>query len=425
MFRHYLTTALRGFARHKLYSFINILGLAVALTCAILILLFVRDQLSYDAWIPGTKNLYRLEVTFHIPGQAPLALALCPFPVVTEVGKQIPQVKAVTHVLPEKMTIAAGDRRFAETVTVVDPDFFQLIRLPLLEGSATRVLAQPDSIVLSEREAHKYFGDADPVGETLRVSGVWNKCQPNDASCYSQSHLLTVTGVLRDLPHDTQLVADFVIPNTSQADLFSQMSKATAWTNASSNFGYIELAPGADPKKVIRSVEALVDRSVSEQKFGISGPASRVMEFHLTPFRDVHLNDSELGGMTPSGSRAIVYGFAMVGLLIVLVAAFNFMNLATARAILRAREIAVRKLTGAKRRQLMMQFLGEAVLTAVISPVAYVYLRHWLEGYVYRIPPQPALFPGRRRHGAPDRRGDGIYQHADASSHESRACASL
>ena len=365
--RHYLTMTLRGFARHKLYSCINVIGLGVALMCAILILLFVRDQLSYDAWIPGTENLYRLEVTFHIPGQAPLALALCPFPVVTEAGKQIPQIKAVTHVLPEKMTIAAGDRRFPETVTVVDPDFFQLIKLPLLEGSAQRVLAQPESIVLSVHEAHKYFGNIDPVGKTLRVSGVWNKCQANDAGCYSQSHLLTVTGVLRDLPHDTQLVADFVIPNTSQADLFSQMGKETAWTNASSDFGYAELASGAAPRVVRQSVEALVDRSVKQGQFGIDEPASRVMQFHLTPFRDVHLRDGVLGGMTPSGSPAIVFGFAMVGILIVLVAAFNFMNLATARATLRAREIAVRKLSGARRRQLIVQFLGEAVLTALLS----------------------------------------------------------
>ena len=365
--RHYLTMTLRSFARHKLYSFINVIGLAVALTCAILILLFVRDQLSYDAWIPGTKNLYRLEVTFHIPGQAPLALALCPFPVLTEAGKQIPQIRAVTHVLPEKMTVAAGDRRFPETVTLVDPDFFRLIRLPLLEGSAERALAQPESIVLSEHEAHKYFGNIDPVGKTLRVSGVWNKCQPKDVACYSQSHVLTVTGVLRDLPHDTQLLADFVIPNTSQADLFSQMSKDTTWTNASSDFGYVELAPGADPRVVRQGVEALVDRSIKQQQFGIDWPASRVMQFHLTPFGDVHLEDGVLGGMTSSGSRAIVFGFATVGILIVLVAAFNFMNLATARATLRAREIAVRKLTGARRRQLIVQFLGEAVLTALIS----------------------------------------------------------
>ena len=169
MFQHYLRMALRGFVRHKLYSFINVLGLTVALTCAILILLFVRDQLSYDDWIPGTSNLYRLEVTFRAPGQPPLALALCPFPVLTAVGKQIPQVTAVTHAVLEKMTVSAGDRSFAERVTVVDPDFFRVIELPLVEGSAARVLAQPESIVLSQHAARKYFGNVDPVGKTVRV----------------------------------------------------------------------------------------------------------------------------------------------------------------------------------------------------------------------------------------------------------------
>ncbi|MHB8815724.1 MAG: ABC transporter permease [Steroidobacteraceae bacterium] len=369
MFRHYISMAARGFVRHKLYSFITIAGLAVGLGAAILILLFVRNQLSYDDWIPHTSNLYRLEVTFHSPGQPPLALALCPFPVLTAVGQQIAQVSAVTHVVLEKMTASAGERRFPEKVTVVDPDFFTVIRLPLLEGRAARVLAQPESVVLSQHEARKYFGDVDPVGKTLRVSGVWDKCRPNDVACYSQSHALTVTGVLRDLPHNTQLVADFVLPNTSQADLMSQMDKESNWTGAFGDYAYVELAPGARPRTVIKSVAALIDRSVDTRRFSLNAPASQFMQFDLTPFRDVHLTDGKLGGMTPPGSRAMVLGFAMVALLIVLIACFNFMNLATARATLRAREIALRKLAGAGRRQLMAQFLGEAVLTALISLV--------------------------------------------------------
>ncbi|HEX5461117.1 MAG TPA: ABC transporter permease [Steroidobacteraceae bacterium] len=367
MLEHYLRMALRGFVRHKLYSFINILGLTVALTCAILILLFVRDQLSYDDWIPGTSSLYRLEVTFHAPGQPPLALALCPFPVLTAVGKQIPQVTAVTHVVLEKMTVSAGDRSFAERVTVVDPDFFRVIRLPLLEGSAARVLAQPESIVLSQHAAQKYFGGVDPIGKTVRVSGVWDKCQPNDLACYRQSHVLTVTGVLHDLPGNTQLVADFVMPNTSQADLMSPVYKEGGWTNANGVSGYVALAPGADRSAVLRSVAALIDRSVDRKRFGLPVQASRFEQFDLTPFRNVHLTDGKLGDMTPPGNRGVVFGFALVAALIVVIASFNFMNLATARATLRAREIALRKLTGAGRRQLVAQFLGEAMLTAAVS----------------------------------------------------------
>src|SRR5215469_16146078 len=104
MFRHYMLMAARGFVRHKLYSFINVVGLSVALACAILILLFVRDQLSYDAWIPGTQNLYRLDLTYHLQDSPPLYLPTSPFPVLTAMGEKIPQVKAVVHVVPENMT---------------------------------------------------------------------------------------------------------------------------------------------------------------------------------------------------------------------------------------------------------------------------------------------------------------------------------
>lgn len=370
MLEHYFRMALRGFARHKLYSVINIVGLGVALTCAILIVLFVKDQLSYDSWIPGTRNLYRLEVTFHIPGQAPFALSACPFPVLTAAGREIPQVKAVVHVVAEDMTVSAGERQFPETVTVADPNFFRVIKLPLLEGDPSRVLAQPESIVLSQHEAHKYFGDADPVGKTLRVSGVRDKCQQTDSACYSEAHLLTVTGVLRNLPHETQLVADFVIPNTSRADELAQMDKDDGWLDANGDYAYVDLAPGARPRAVVRSVEALVDRSVDRRQFGLDRPASQVMQFDLTPFRAVHLTGGKLGGMTPTASRAMVIGLALVAVLIVLVASFNFMNLATARATLRAREVALRKLTGARRRQLAAQFLGEAVLTTLVALAA-------------------------------------------------------
>src|SRR6185437_8485702 len=144
MLQHYLMMAARGFVRHKLYSFINVAGLAVALACAILILLFVRDQLSYDAWIPGTQNLYRLAVTLHLPGSPSVSAATIPFPVLTAMGEKIPQVAAVVHVVPEKMTVMAGDRQGYETVTVVDPNFFQVLRLPLARGNPQTFWRSPN-----------------------------------------------------------------------------------------------------------------------------------------------------------------------------------------------------------------------------------------------------------------------------------------
>ena len=369
MFRHYLLMAVRGFVRHKLYSFINVVGLSVALACAILILLFVRDQLSYDAWIPGTQNLYRLALTYHLPGNPPLHGTICPFPVLTAVGDKIPQVKAVVHVVPEDMTVMAGNLKGHETVTVVDSNFFKVLRIPLLRGDPLLALSQPESIVLSASMAHKYFGDADPIGKIVRVSGkLIDFCAPHDASCYGVTHPLTVTGVVRDLPHETQLVADFLIPNGSQADEITPAEKVGFWDAPLGAYGYVELAPGANPSRVLAALDPILDASVDLKDLGMHVRGSVAQRYSLIPFRDVHLDsDKYQGGMTPGGSRATVYGFAVIALLVVLVACSNFMNLATARATLRAREIAVRKVAGATRAQLGLQILAEAVVTALVS----------------------------------------------------------
>ncbi|HEY7887188.1 MAG TPA: ABC transporter permease [Steroidobacteraceae bacterium] len=368
MFRHYLLMAARGFVRHKLYSFINVVGLSVALACAILILLFVRDQLSYDAWIPGTENLYRLALTYRLPGNPPLHGTAAPFPVVTAMGEKIPQVKAVLHVVPEYMTVMAGNLKGHETVTFVDANFFRVLPIRLLRGDPGLALSQPESVVLSESMARKYFGDADPIGKILRVSGkLIDFCTPHDASCYGVSHPLTVSGVMRDLPHETQLSADFIVPNRSRADEVTPLEKNTFWSAPLDDHGYVELAPGASPSRVLAALDPILDASVDLKDLGMHVRGSVAQKYSLIPFRDVHLDNDRYGGMTPGGNRTTVYGFAVIALLVVLVACSNFMNLATARATLRAREIAIRKVAGATHTQLALQILTEAVVTTLVS----------------------------------------------------------
>ena len=142
MFHNYLVTALRNFSRHKLYSFINIAGLMIGLTCAIFIILFVRDELSYDRWIPGTENLYRVEVTFRAPGQPPFVWSVVPFPVPDTMLAQLPEVKAAAHLQHYDMTVTRDDRQFLEHVNVVSPNFFQIIKLPLAAGDRSALFAR-------------------------------------------------------------------------------------------------------------------------------------------------------------------------------------------------------------------------------------------------------------------------------------------
>ena len=170
----------------------------------------------------------------------------------------------------------------------------------------------------------------------------------------------------RDLPHNTQLAGDVFIPNTSAADPMSPGRKQDWLSN--SGYGYVELAPGADPKLVTQKFVGVIDRSVDLVKLaGIHMRADQIMTPHLTLFQDAHLTSDNNGGMTPGGSWTMVYGFAAIAVLILLVACFNFTNLATARAMVRAREISLRKVVGARRGQLVIQFLGESVLIALIS----------------------------------------------------------
>jgi putative ABC transport system permease protein len=364
MFRNYLVTALRNIARHRLYSLINIAGLAVGLACAAFIILFIRDEISYDKWIPGSENLYRIEHTFVVPGQAPMPAANSPYPVAVAMQQQIPEVTGVTHLTGQRLTVMIGNRLFLDQFHVVDPNFFQLIKLPLVEGSAGAVFAQADSVVLSQARARKYFGDAEPLGKTIILSE--NRCDDLGENCQVKQYALKVTGVMRDVPHNSHLLTDALFPTTSNADPFPQKEK-TAWFD-SSGYSYARLAPGTNPNAVEAKLKSIVDRSADPRLLSaLHVSASQIQHIHLTPFRDLHLTTDRYGAMKPPGSWATIYGFAVIGVLIQLVACFNFTNLATARATMRAREVSLRKVMGATRRQLVTQFLGESLLMSLFA----------------------------------------------------------
>ncbi len=367
MFRNYLVTALRNIVRHKLYSVINIAGLAVGLACVVFVLLFIRDELSYDKWIPDTQNLYRIEVALYTLGHDPLNLAVVPFPMPAAMRDNIPEVTGMTRYNRNTMTLMVGDRQFLEHVTSVDPDFFQMIKLPLIRGDPSRVFHDPQSLVLSESAARKYFGTTDVIGKVITTTA---NCEVTDTACLGRTVSLKVTGVMRDIPYNSQLDGDVFLPNTSIADRNRQSTKLS-WHDEN-GYGYVRLAPGADPRAVIAKTAPILDRAVTGELDASGKPlrGSQAYTVHLTRFADVHLTSERWRfSFKPPGSWTTVYGVGVVGLLILFVACFNFTNLATARAMLRAREIALRKTIGASRRQLIIQFLGEAVLMALLSLV--------------------------------------------------------
>jgi putative ABC transport system permease protein len=386
MFGNYLTTALRNIVRHKLYSFINIAGLAVGLACVIFIMLFVRDELSFDKWVPDSGNLYRMDVDSLLPGRLE-HFAMAPFVLGDFMKDHLPEVTAMTRALSVNLTVQVGDRQFLDNIEEVDPDFFNVIKLPLVAGDTGQVLRHPESIVLSEKLARKYFGTTNAVGRQVVISRA--ACNREKISCPAVAAPLRVTGVMRDLPHNTQLSLDAVIPYTSPVDRIGDDGKQ-CWF-CFNGYVYVRLAPGSDPARMTTKLNGLMDRLMASfRAAGVRMPANARLLALPVPFRDVHMNTADtIGNEVPPGSWATIYGLAAIGLVILLAACFNFTNLATARAMMRAREIGLRKCVGASRRQVTVQFLCEAVMMAGVALVFALALVEILLPYFDRFLARP------------------------------------
>ena len=344
MFRNYLKTALRNLWKFKGYTLINIMGLAIGVACVLLILLYVNTELSFDRFHSQRDRIYRLTMSATNPQtQESIQRAIGPYRLAEEMKVDFSDFSLVRFAPQEQELIELDDELFTEeSFAFVDPEVFQVFHYTLISGDPENVLDNPYSLVLSETAARKYFKESAPIGKTLVI----------------RDRPFEVTGVMEDVPDNSQLKFDVLASMNCARQVFSRIVLEN-WGE-----GYVEtfamIPEGKQPADYEEALAAFVDVKLE----GWSQFSPRIL---MQPLPKMYLHSKNISSFFAGGDITYVYAFSLIALFILLIACINYMNLATARSSVRAREVGMRKVVGASRSQLVGQFLSESILLALIA----------------------------------------------------------
>jgi putative ABC transport system permease protein len=356
MIRNYILIALRHLSRQRVYVLINILGLALGMALSLLIVLFIRHEKSYDQYHPNADRIYRIAENA-VFDKKNLGTLLLPYELAPWLNKNVPSVECAIHLLK-------GSHKLVYTDTVSlpasgfyysDPQFFSVFSYPLILGNPDSALVKPFTIVLTQSIAKQYFGDANPLGQVLKLDNGWK---------------FKVTGICKDVPSNSHFHFDYMASILGIEDALGIKSD---WMNHIS-LVYVLLRKNADVNELNNDLRKLVADRIIPAKADMLGltpekfqEMGNIVEYKLQPLTSIHLNSAFDGELEANSSSLYIYIFSILSLLILIVACINFMNLGTARSSIRAKEIALRKILGAARPELVVQFLAEAVVMSFLS----------------------------------------------------------
>ena len=379
MIRNYLKVALRAILRNKLSSFINIFGVSLAMACSLLIFLFIKDELSYDRHHIHAERIYRVTRDFRSPnGDVNLHLGHVAPPFGPLLKNDFPEFEEVVRTLQIRALLAYqenGEEKksfYEDNAFYAEPEIFKVFTISLEEGSEEKSLKDPFTVLLSEKTAKKYFGNESPVGKTLRLGNLYD---------------VTVNGVFRDFPKQSHWHPEVMLSFSTLNDstIYGRRRLETNWGNNS--FGtYILAEEGFDVQKTARQFPAFVDKHMAPAMAGPESPKpSSWTSLYLQKLTDIHLRSHLDSEVEANGNINSVYMMGVIAIFIVLIACFNFVNLSTARATKRAKEVGLRKVVGAFRNQLVAQYLSESVLIAFFALLLSIVMSYisigWLNDF--------------------------------------------
>jgi putative ABC transport system permease protein len=353
MLKNYIKIAVRNLIKNKIFSFINIFGLAVGLTCFMLIAVYVYNELTYDRYPADSKDIYRVNLS--VTGNGNIVV----YPDVdVAVGEGMrdayPEIKACARIFGISDYVKYNNKQFKEShLAFADSNFLEMFSIPLIEGNTSDALVQPNSVVISKSFARRYFGNQDPIGKTLLI-GINNVAYK-------------VTGVIDKVPYKSHFHFDAFL------SISTIKFRHRTWSNLAF-FTYLQLNKNADPEKLEAKFPQLVAEHVVpeiQHDMGVSLEEAQksvnTFVFSLQRLTDIHLYSHTQYELEPNGDIKYVYIFSALAIFILLLACVNFTNLSTARATKRAREVGVRKVMGSAKKQLIFQFLTESIILTFIG----------------------------------------------------------
>ena len=341
MFRHYLRVAFRNLGKNKKFSAINIIGLTIGLTCCLLMALYITHELSYDRFQTKGDRIVRVIMEYSMSGSTQKG-NFTSTKVAPAFQKNFPEVEAGVRMSDPDRIVRYGDKFFNEkSFLYVDSTFFSMFSFPLLKGNPNYALSGPNKIVFTESSAKKYFGDEDPVGKTVKIG--------------SSEDQYLVTGITKDCPANSQFKFDFIASFSSL-----NANQETSYWDANYTT-YLLLRD----KSSIASLQSKIPGFMKKETAEMFAGTNNYISFELEPLQKVHFSD--YGAFSPNNSITYIYIIGAVALLILAIACFTYINLSTARSMERAKEVGIRKVTGALKKQIFWQFIGESVLITCIS----------------------------------------------------------
>jgi putative ABC transport system permease protein len=338
MIKNFIKITLRNILKHRGYSFINITGLAIGMACCLLITLWVLDELSYDRFHENAPYLYRVEENQHYSGRL-FHVNVTPYPIAPAMIEEFPEIQdASRYVRSGGRLFRYGEKFFFEDhVGAVDPSFLTMFTYPLVKGNKESALKSPDSILISQDTAVKYFGSEDPLGKIINIDNKYD---------------FKVTGVLKNVPHNSYLQFKALVPY----EFLRKTGRTGERWDSNSILTFVQLQKEATMEQVNRKILNYIRTRVPESK----------TDLVLMPLVDIHLH-AWFGYIKTMGAVQYVYIFSFIAFLVLVIACINFMNLATARSARRAREVGIRKVVGAYKSHLVKQFYGESIIYSFIA----------------------------------------------------------